>query len=1534
MAYVGIDSQGARGLGGVLRDTATRAEAVRRQVVGALNLAELTSQAPLQLALVQDGFATLGAGVIDKADLAEQFAIDPQRLATSLGATTAELGSVLGALLGFAGPRDLRAVLVGLAPAGKDAALDAALARLSPVLVPALLAGQRPDLPAELLPDLRVLALALGIEHVGPPVSQVDGEQTGGGFLGLFRRRAEQRTTEVFWQDFWSDGRSVDDVLADPQRLLDWVAGTVDLDHRLARAADLPRLGDVLATHDFATAESAPAELAAKIAAAEVEFAAIADWLPAHLVGRDTTAPDDTQLGQTLAFAARVGWTDPSATAATLTARFAAAVAFLRANRMVQSALLPTGFEGDTDPTAFFNEAGIDVVLRFGRAAGAIDESYTVGLAGLVDQAMTAAGVDLSSATPVELTEPIQQRLFALVASQIPRSMAESPAVQAQFVGALSYLRGATDGPQLRERINRVVAAFRSLAVVGAPALTERELTAVVGANVVDALGRGRLRLRSRDAVERSPEFLILARQWGIPGSRSQDLGKHKLNVTFDDLGVLTDISRRKKKKKGFLSRIFDTVKSIGKAIVTAWKDNPFKAIFQIGKIALGVASLVVPGLQAVGIATLAVNAVEAVSHAIDGNWLGAIGAGLSAFTAGADLLGAAAGAAKLVGQSTIVGDLFDAGSTLDVLRNAKRAFDIGASVFQASQAKTVVGAITAGLGAAGSVLGNGGPLLASLDLIDRNLALDLVRLGTSVRDVARLVTPAAGVIQALDRGDALAAFGNGLSVVSAGAAALLNPRGVLGDPKTVAGTAFDFDARTRTDLADLAKGTGVAANLAQAISAVDAGRPFAAGQALAQALRIARTSPPDGPDAALVAQRVAEVGVVLEGVFRGADPRLAAPLVMQRLSDVLGALRPTGVPGSPATGRESLALFTGAATTSAATATFDPLPGSAGTAPPSGPAVIGTLAETAGQSNLPGGAGADVLAGGAGANVLAGGAGADTLGGEFVLAQATGGPGARRPTMTLPGSATPIPLQPGMQFIPPGATVVGPDGSVYGGDSGSVPDSARGSMSLLGGMRSAPGQLKELPGGYLLFFLDRSEDMPQSRLDDPDDTGIAGGGTRLAGFAGASLLGGPTSDLLLGGASSDLRRTGAAGPQDELGRIALPDGLGRHPDSPFYVPLPAEPPLHPIGQLFLPPADGPSHVWAAPQNPAFVANHVLDGGARTKESILNIVGWGASAQGPHHASESVYVGVRNGVLLIDNDTAPVDGLTIGGMAGFSYQGDRYGLVTSIAGEVNLGPILDLRLPTVALDGMAAVNIPFIGAVGFRANGDGFRLAEQSDFAEGLATGGGALVSVKYPVGGDLAVERIAELAEVSTADVLVAQQAPPGSLLAFDVRDEFRSPFDPTFAGRPGLPAPDIGPAAARDLDGGLPDGFSVDPGDAYAPPPDDLYRYGSLGSTELVSWDDVAEHELPDLYHTAYDTMIGLGAPEGTTVDFGLDDDFWAQTQLSAAYDDGTPPLLGSALDTSTWDPQLESLPGIDISYDEFTPLDLEADGGWSDW
>jgi hypothetical protein len=304
MGYVGIDTEGARELGRMLATTADRAEEVRRDVVAALTRADLPSQAPLSLGQVHDGLQLLSSGVLRKADLAEQFILDPARTSAALGADMADVRTMLTSLIGFAGPADLRATFAGLAPPGADPELDAALARLGPVLLPALAAGQRPELTAAQVADLRVLALRLGIEHAGPPARPApDDDEREGGFLGMFKRRdsGPRSNTEVFWNDFWADGRTPAEVLADPEQLMAWVAGTYELDDRLAHAAGLPGLGDILASHDFATRNSDSDELAAMIAAAEAEFAAIATWLPAHLAGRDNSAPTAEHLAQSRA---------------------------------------------------------------------------------------------------------------------------------------------------------------------------------------------------------------------------------------------------------------------------------------------------------------------------------------------------------------------------------------------------------------------------------------------------------------------------------------------------------------------------------------------------------------------------------------------------------------------------------------------------------------------------------------------------------------------------------------------------------------------------------------------------------------------------------------------------------------------------------------------------------------------------------------------------------------------------------------------------------------------------------------------------------------------------------------------------------------------------------------------------------------------------------------------------------------------------------------------------------------------------------
>jgi hypothetical protein len=903
VSYVGIDTQGARALGQLLRDTAVQVDGVRRSVSAALNQADLSSQVPAQLALVQDGLTTLGTGITDKAALAEQFAKDPQGTAARLGAPVDALGVAISGLLGFAGPADLRTVLVGLPAPGADPALDAALARLNPVLLPAFQAGQRPELTEAQFADLKLLALALGIEHAGPPVlpdSSDDDERRG--FLGLVRRAKERTGTEVFWHDFWTGGRTVDEVLADPALLLEWVAGTFELDRRLALATGLPSLGDVLTSVDFATTGSDSDELTEILAAAETEFAAIADWLPAFLVGQDRTAPDATQLAQTLAFAARVGWPDPGAAAASDQERFADAVAFLRANRAVQSALLPTGFEGDTAPLAFFNESGIGFVLDLGRRTGVLDQTVFGVIADTVDQAMAAFGVDLSGPVPATVTEQFQQQLVALLATQIPRSALQSPAIQAQFIAALGYLRQAATGPEQRQRLIDVLAAFRTLVVTGAPALTERQLVAAVGEKVLDVLGRSRLRLRGERAVRKNPEFLLVARQWGLPGSRKETIGKYKFSWSFNDLGELTGIKR---KKRSWLSRAWDTIKAVGKAIWDSWEENPLKAIFQVGKIALGALAFAVPGLQGLGAAAFAVNVAETAFHAIEGDWLSAISSGLAAFTAGATdvfRLGAVPSVLETA-QGEFVRGLLDA-DTLAFLKDAKRAFDIGSSIFRATQADSLVGAIGAGLGAVATTLGGGGQLLRSLDLADNALVADLTRLGLSVADLTRFVGPVAGLAEG---GSVLSAFSNGLALLAAGARLVTNPAGAFTGQNPVINTGFQFDRQTQETLRAIAQGSGAAAAVARAIDAAERGDTFLAGTFLAQAVQ-ALNDPRTTVigSRAQAAERVAEIGVLLEAVFeRRASPTAVAPLVVQRLTAVLNALNtPLARQATPGTRR------------------------------------------------------------------------------------------------------------------------------------------------------------------------------------------------------------------------------------------------------------------------------------------------------------------------------------------------------------------------------------------------------------------------------------------------------------------------------------------------------------------------------------------------------------------------------------------------------------------------------------------------------
>jgi hypothetical protein len=896
MYVMAIDTAGARALGDELLASSARADDLHGQVLAVMSQSELPTDAATRLAAGRDALRTLGTAVVDKADLAESFSVDPAGTAAALGAPEADLGSAVTALLGFAGTRSLRDVLAGLPPPGADPALDAAVARLTPTLLPALLAGERPELTADSHADLRTLALALGITAAGPRVAAPAEDEPSSGREGVFRVLGEKLSsdstirrlfdrgtakggTEVFHHDFWTDGRTPQEVLDDPEQLLTWVSETFQLDRRLTLATEVPGLVDILQTHDFAkSADTTVDQLVAEVAGS---FAAVEQYLPALLSGAAVPPPDAVQAEQIVAFATRVGWVDT--TAGTVDARLADAVAYLSANRFLAGALLPSAFEANGVALPFFDATGIGLTLDLGVRRGLVDDALVAGLGATVDAVAARLGVDLAGATPPLVDEAFEKEfLTPLVAAQIGAQGAASASIGLAFRQVLPFLRGAASGPQLRDRLVEALAALRTLAVVGVPAFTERQLTAIVGDRVVDVLGRARLRRRDASFTKERPEFLALAAQWGIPGGDKIKTEKHKFTFSFDETGVLTAIRR---KKRSTWSKISDAVKGIVKGIGDAFEENPLKAIFEVGKIALGVGALLFPGTQALGIAAIATNAVGAVASAIEGDWLGALSSGLGAFTGGIGL-GGFTDAISLA-QATVLDGLIDP-TTLNLLKVAKSGVDAARAVTTAIEAESPLAALTAGAQALSSGLGGLG--LATGDAALRNLS-------ATFADLQPVIGGVGGTIAAFDQGNLLAAIGNGLGTLAAGARALGNPLGVSG--------LFGFDAATSQDLLALARTTGVAGSLANAVSAADRGELAATASFLLQALDHAEADPVLGVNIPKIATEIADLGAILERAVEAgvSSPALAGPVLAQ-LGKIGASLNPrvenTPVPPLP----------------------------------------------------------------------------------------------------------------------------------------------------------------------------------------------------------------------------------------------------------------------------------------------------------------------------------------------------------------------------------------------------------------------------------------------------------------------------------------------------------------------------------------------------------------------------------------------------------------------------------------------------------
>ncbi|MGF1654995.1 MAG: hypothetical protein ACFCUP_16955 [Actinomycetales bacterium] len=860
MSVVAIDTAGARALGEELLVSSGRADDIHGRLLTVMSQNQLPTQAAAGLAAGRDALRTLGVAVVDRAELAESFTVDPAGTAASLGAPENDLRSAVTALLGFAGTRSLRDVLRGLPAQGADPALDAAIARLTPTLLPALLAGERPELSEQLHADLRALALALGIAAAGPRVAALQPDEAETRRDGLFRFLGTRSTggTEVFHHDFWADGRTPQEVLDDPEQLLAWVSETFELDRRLTLATETPGLVDILQTHDFAqSAETTVAELVAEVGE---KFAAIEQYLPALLSGASLPAPDAVQAEQIVAFATRVGWIDT--TSGGVDARVADALAYLTANRVLAAALLPSAFEANGVALPFFDATGIGFALDLGVRRGLIDDPLVAGLGATVDAVAGELGIDLTAATPPPVDEAFEQEFLApLVAAQIGAQGAASPSINLAFQQVLPYLRSASSGAELRDRLIEALAAFRTLAVVGVPALTERQLTALVGDQVVEVVGRSRLRRRSESFTNKNPEFIALALQWGIPGSEKIKTKKHKFTFSFDETGQLTGIRR---KKRSFGSRISDAFKGIIKGIGDAFEENPLKAIFEVGKIALNVAALIFPPTSGLGIAAMAVNAAGAVASAVEGDWLGALSSGLGVFTGGANLGGITD--VLSLSQAMALKGIIDPG-TLDLLSLAKSGVDAARAATAAIAAESPLAALAAGAQAVSTGLGG-------LGLFTKDA--DLLRLATTFKDLQPVISGVGATIAAIDGGDLLAAVGNGLGALAAGAGALADQAGaaaLLGvDPATVAG------------LQSLAKTTGVAGSLVNAVAAADRGELFRVGSFLLQAVDQVTLDPRLGIDPLKVGTEIANLGAILEGAVAAgvASPALAGAVLQQ----------------------------------------------------------------------------------------------------------------------------------------------------------------------------------------------------------------------------------------------------------------------------------------------------------------------------------------------------------------------------------------------------------------------------------------------------------------------------------------------------------------------------------------------------------------------------------------------------------------------------------------------------------------------------
>lgn len=612
MPYVGLDPELSRELSLLLRQAGTLTEDLASQVTLALALSELESSVPARMGFLSEDLDDVGVIVSARVDIAEGLVIDNALLAEELGLTAEQIDEILAV---FADPETnakaetpffdlirraeqggeiIRASFLGLPPPGQDLVLDEALEELGLLLPDALLASELDvtTLTAAQQRALQVLTDALGLS------------------AGTSEAFAAFEVRKRFDIDIDSTFEAQINFAA--------LAQAFELDQRLGAAAGLPTMEDIIYQANRDGADIGDLD----------HFLPLDAFLPALLVFEGEAPIDPEQRALTVAFAQQVGFRGTG---------FDAALDFLRARRVLQRSLIPGDFEGVEGPLLVWTEEGVNQAILAGERAGVLDPETRAQIERFAEAVLAGDG----SGAPIELSDAEIQALAIAVAGQNGEDFLENPQIQRQIISAINLIgRQATLDDQ-RRLFADSIEAFRTLATVGAPALTIRQLEAAVGPEVSHELSRKYLRARSAKAVGKRPQFLTLLNHWGIPGGDTIKTKKRKFSFSFDESGQLTRVRNKKISK---WKRFKNSLKAMWKALKQEWKDNPWGVIWEGVKIAAAVVLTVVPGTNAIGAAllyaSLAVLAADTVIQAAQGNWMEALASGLSVATYGASSLG------------------------------------------------------------------------------------------------------------------------------------------------------------------------------------------------------------------------------------------------------------------------------------------------------------------------------------------------------------------------------------------------------------------------------------------------------------------------------------------------------------------------------------------------------------------------------------------------------------------------------------------------------------------------------------------------------------------------------------------------------------------------------------------------------------------------------------------------------------------------------------------------------------------------------